>query len=101
MKLRRVLLLLTITAASVFARVEEATPKQEVGLTLGRLFNRSRSNGPTRLELGAGTALQVNYGYRFLERANYAAYGEVHFLANPQRQVTSSNQTLTRDVATI
>jgi len=101
MKLRSVLLLLTMAAASVFAQMDEAASKQEVGLTLGGLFNRSRSNGPTRLELGPGTALQANYGYRFFERANYAVYGEVHVLANPQRQVTSIDQTLTRDVATI
>ena len=51
--------------------------------------------------MGSGTALQANYGYRLVERSNYALYGEVHFLANLQRKVSSQDQTLTRDVATI
>jgi len=83
------------------AQDTEAAPKQEVGLTLGALLERNRSNGPEQLSLGAGTALQVNYGYKFFERPNVALYGEVHFLANPQRRVSSADQTLTRDVATI
>ena len=36
-----------------------------------------------------------------VERSNYALYGEVHFLTNPQRKVSSRYQTLTRDVATV
>ena len=79
----------------------ESAPKHEVGLTLGRLLAVSRSGSSTKLELGSATALQANYGYRLVERSNYALYGEVHFLANPQRKVNSPDQTLTRDVATI
>ncbi len=97
----KIALVLALSIATAFAQDRETLPKHEVGLTLGGLLSKARESGPARLELGSGVALQANYGYRFFERPNYALYGEVHFLANPQRQVTSADQTLTRDVATI
>ena len=45
--------------------------------------------------------MQANYGYRLLGGETAALYGEVHFLANPLREVSSSDRTLTRDAATI
>jgi opacity protein-like surface antigen len=93
--------LLSLAAGAAFAQEDERPPRQEVGLTLGSLLSRERTAGPTRLELGPGTALQANYGYRLFDRGKIALYGEVHFLANPQRKVDSPDQTLTRDVATI
>ncbi|MEO8132282.1 MAG: outer membrane beta-barrel protein, partial [Bryobacteraceae bacterium] len=101
MKIRNIAVLLAVSGALVYGQDPEGAAKHEVGLTLGGLWNAQRSGPPTKLELGSGTALQANYGYRLLERAQYAVYGEVHFLANPQRQVSSQDGTLTRDVATI
>jgi hypothetical protein len=83
------------------ASAQDVAPKHEVGLTLGRLASTSRSSASTQLDLGSGTALQANYGYRFFGGRTVALYGEVHFLANPLREVRSQNQALTRDVATI
>ena len=57
--------------------------------------------GRPRLDLGPGVALQANYGYRLFAGSKAAVYGEVHFLANSLREVRSTNQTLTRDVATL
>lgn len=71
-------------------------------MLLGALFGGSRTGVPTKLDLSAGTAFQANYGYRFGRSENkVAVFGEVHFLANPQRTVGSADQTVTRDVATI
>lgn len=53
------------------------------------------------MELGRGTALEFDYGQRFHKGKNLAWLGNVHFLANPQRVVSSSNRTLTRDIATL
>ena len=83
------------------AFAEEAPPRNEVGLTLGGLFSDERNGGATRLDLGSGVAFQANYGYRIFGNDNAALYGEVHLLANPLRDVSSSTQTLTRDVATL
>ena len=80
---------------------EEIAPRHEVGLTLGGFFTTDRHVRQTRVELGSGLALQANYGYKFLEGTTAALYGEVHFLASPQRLVSSSDLTLTRDVATL
>ena len=83
------------------ASAEEAPPRNEVGLTLGGLFSNEKNGGATRLVLGSGVAFQANYGYRIFGNDKAALYGEVHLLANPLRDVGSSTQTLTRDVATL
>lgn len=83
------------------ASAQDVAPTHEVGLTLGRLFNTGRSGASTRLDLGPGTALQANYGYRLFAGQIAALYGEVHFLANPLREVRSEDKSATRDVATI
>lgn len=73
---------------------------QELGLTLGRIVDLSRSAPSGSIDLSGGVALQANYGYRFL-RTKHAAYSaEIHFLANGQRTIASSNPAATRDVAT-
>jgi hypothetical protein len=80
---------------------QELPARQEVGLTLGGLFSTERTGGATRLDLGSGIALQANYGYRLLGNRTIALFGEVHLLANPLRNVSSTDSTLTRDVASL
>jgi opacity protein-like surface antigen len=80
---------------------QETAPRHELGLTLGSIRGASRGEGASSLELGSGMALQANYGLRLFGGDNVAVYGEVHFLANPLREVTSANGSLTRDAATI
>jgi hypothetical protein len=74
--------------------------QNEIGLTLGGLFPQDRGTIPNTIHLGGGTALQANYGHRLMS-GRVALYGEVHFLANPQRLVGSGNPLSTRDIATI
>ena len=70
---------------------------QELGLTLGNVLGNTRG----AVKLSAGQAFQANYGYRLAKLGSAAALlGEVHFLANPQRTVTSL-PTATRDVASL
>jgi len=88
-------------ATGCVAAAQEVSPRHEVGLTLGGLLSTQRSGGSTSLDLGSGTALQANYGYRLLGNSTAALYGEVHFLANSLRDVGSTDQTLTSNVATI
>lgn len=71
--------------------------RQELGLTLGRLAGADRN----AISLGSGTALQANYGYGLWRNDKAALFGEVHFLANPQRVVTSTAARATRDVASL
>ena len=75
--------------------------KHELGLTLGGLLSQNRGAAPNNLTLSGGTALQANYGYRFWSGNHASLLGEVHFLANAQRTVASSNRAATRDEASI
>jgi hypothetical protein len=98
----KVTLMLVIGLSNLGVAVARETgARHEVGLTLGGLFGAERSGGATRLDLGSGVALQANYGYRIAGGETAALYGEVHFLANPLREVGSTDRTLTRDAATI
>jgi hypothetical protein len=92
---------LVIALSFEVATAQEFTPRHEIGLTLGGLLGSQRGGGVTRLDLGPGVALQANYGYRLLGNETAALYGEVHFLANPLRQINSTDQTLTRDASAI
>jgi hypothetical protein len=73
----------------------------ELGLTLGHLVGTDRGVRGESLDLGGGTALQANYGYRLFLTRHFSYTGEVHFLANGQRPVESTNPAATRDLATI
>ena len=90
-----------VGAASALAQENESVARHEIGLTLGGILSQERGGDAARLELGSGIALQANYGYRLAGGRRAALFGEVHFLANPLRDVTAENKTLTRDVATI
>ncbi len=89
-----VLFLVLCGSQTVFAE------KNELGLTLGGLFPQDRGTAPNMVRLNSGTSLQANYGRR-LVKGWPALYGEIHFLANSQRTITSNNPASSRDVATI
>jgi opacity protein-like surface antigen len=97
----RCVVLTFAAATAAFAQEANSVPRHEIGLTLGGLLSQTRENAGARLDLGSGIALQANYGYRFLGGRRAALFGEVHFLANPLRDVSSQNGSFTRDVATI
>ncbi|SRR6266566_134635 len=89
---RKLLLILFFVSQTVLAE------NHEIGLTLGGLLSQDRGSIPNALHLGAGTALQANYGRRLSGAHAVALYGEVHFLANPLRTVTSANTASIRDM---
>ena len=76
--------------------------KQEIGLTLGGFTSVDRiSTTATQFNVGSGLTLQAGYEYRILKPGPIAFYVGLHLLASPQRQVTSSNRILTRDIASL
>lgn len=79
----------------------EGAHKNELAFGLGGLPSISRGNTPDRLDLGPSVGLQVNYGRRLVNGREAALYGEVHFLASPLREVSSSLGSATRDVASL
>ncbi|MEO5922536.1 MAG: outer membrane beta-barrel protein [Bryobacteraceae bacterium] len=72
--------------------------KHELAFTLGSTANDLKT--ALNVRTTSGRALQVNYGYRFWGNDAVAVSGELHFLANPQRQV-SGPSFLTRDFASL
>jgi opacity protein-like surface antigen len=72
--------------------------KHELAFTLGSTANDLKTSLAARTT--SGKALQINYGYRFWGNDAVAVYGEFHFLANPQRQVSGASF-LTRDFASL
>lgn len=75
--------------------------RQEVGLTMGTLLSQSRDLSGGRVESGRGMALQANYGFRLIGGDRVALYAETHFLASPQRNVTSGVGTASTDYASL
>jgi hypothetical protein len=84
-------LALAVLALPAFAQ------NHELGLTLGRLLGRDRGS----LEVGGGNAWQANYARRLVSSDGAALYVGVHLLANPLRQVDSTDPRSTTDVATL
>jgi opacity protein-like surface antigen len=72
--------------------------KHELAFTLGSTANDLKTAANIRTT--SGKALQVNYGYRFWGNGTVAISGEIHMLANPQRQVSGASF-LTRDFASL
>src|SRR5260370_12758478 len=93
-------LLLLPAIAALCSGQEQGAPKNELAFGLGGLPSLSRSDAPS-LNAGPGVGLQVNYGRRFLDGNKLALYGEINFLANPLREVSSSLTSATQNFASL
>jgi hypothetical protein len=96
MPFSRIVLLATLTLA-----VPALAQRHELGLTLGRFAGGERSAPGGNLDIGSGTALQADYGYRLVQTPVASLLFCVHLLAGPQRNVESVSQTATRDIASL
>lgn len=81
--------------------LEAPAQQHEVGLMLGRASAQSKGAPAGTLDIGGGTALQANYGYRFVRMSKAEVWGEAHFLSTPLQQIDSINRTTTRDYASL
>ena len=89
----------TLIAMGLIALTAPAwAQKHELGFTLGSTANDLKT--AINVRTTSGRALQANYGYRFAGNDAVAVYGEIHLLANPQRQVSGASF-LTRDFASL
>lgn len=87
-----------IILVGLFCLAPLAAQKHEFGFLLGGLLNNSRDS----VRLSGDKAFQFNYAYRLANLGRLASVSaEAHFLADPQRTVTSPILTATRDVATL
>ena len=93
-------LLAGLTALSLgIAGAQETAAKHEIALTIGGLKEERR--GPAPLELRGGIALQASYGYRLWAGNKAVLYGEAELSASPLREISASDPSVTRDVATL
>ena len=93
--------ILLLSIAVVLCNGQELAPKNELGFTLGGIPSLSRSTPQARLEAGAGTAFGVNYGRRLVSAKKIALYGELNFLASPLRNVSSNDDSATKNFASL
>ena len=76
--------------------------KQEVTLSLGGIFSQSRSFYPAgATQISGDYDLEANYGYRFLHANIAALYGEIEFVALPNRRVTTATAIVPKNYASL
>jgi len=90
-----------LIAFSIIFHLPALAQKHELAFTVGRVLSSERNSQQGALDLGTGTAVQVNYAYRLIDGGAAALYGEVHFLASPLRDISAGIPTATRDFATL
>jgi opacity protein-like surface antigen len=89
----------TLIALGLFALAAPAwAQKHELAFTLGSTANDLKT--ALNVRTTSGRALQMNYGYRLAGNDAVALSLELHFLANPQRQVSGASF-LTKDFASL
>lgn len=86
--------------AAVACAGQDAAPLNELAFGLGGIPSITRGGSPT-LQLGAGPALEVNYGRRLFSLPAVAIYGEINFVANPLRDISTSISSATKNVASL
>ena len=76
---------------------------QDLTFSLGGIPGQTRNfqGSAGTAQISADRSLGVNYGHRFLEAKNAALFGEVEFVALPNRPVTSTTATVPRSYASL
>ncbi|MBI4903417.1 MAG: aquaporin [Acidobacteria bacterium] len=86
----------------MMASTGRAQSRHELGLMLGSALPASRTlTASGQVDFASGMTLLANYGVRLTGGKAAAIYFEVPFLATPQHSLTSSQRTITRDIATL
>lgn len=100
----RLLFLATATIrVPAAAQSQERAPNQDLTFSLGGIAGQTRSfQGSTdRAQISADRSLGINYGHSFLEAKVAALYGEIEFVALPNRSLTASSATVPQNYASL
>ena len=97
----RMLGLLFLATFMITARAE--AQNQDLTFSLGGIPGQSRSFQGTAgtAQISADRSLGVNYGHRLLGTKKAALFGEIEFVALPNRPVTSTTATVPRSYASL
>jgi len=102
--MKSTLRLASLILLAALGHAEENEPaKHELGLLLGAISSpqRTLSNPAGTLATSPDLALEANYGYRLTNGKRVALYGEVHFLADALRDVSSNIARVSHDYASL
>lgn len=88
--------------SALFLNVFPLFAQQDLALTIGALSGPNRvATSRQTLNFSSGVAFQGNYS-RYIRSYKHAdLYGEIHVLASPQQQVTSTLTSATRDFSAL
>jgi hypothetical protein len=87
------LLLAAIAAGPAHAQNQEQAQNQELTFSLGGIPGQARTfqGSAGGAQISADRSSGINYGHRFLGGKIAALYGEIEFVAVPNRAVTAAN----------
>src|SRR5690348_10570252 len=83
------------------ARSQEPGRNQELTLSLGGIPGQTRSfqGSAGAAQISADRSFGINYGHRFLDAKIAALYGELEFVAIPNRALTAASATVPQNYA--
>lgn len=97
------LFLAAIIYAPTAAQSQEQAPNQELTFSLGGIPGQTRTfQGSTgSAQISADRSFGIDYGHRFLGARIAALYGEIEFVAIPNRAVTAASATVSQNYASL
>src|ERR1700758_620851 len=98
-------LFLAVAAVTVPARAQSQEPgqNQELTFSLGGIPGQTRSfqGSAGATQISADRSFGINYGHRFLDAKIAALYGELEFVAIPNRALTAASATVPQNYASL
>ena len=98
-------LFLVVAAVTVPARAQSQEPgqNQELTFSLGGIPGQTRSfqGSAGAAQISADRSFGINYGHRFLDGKIAALYGELEFVAIPNRALTAASATVPQNYASL
>src|SRR5260370_34730883 len=85
------------------AQSQERGANQELTFSLGGIPGQTRSfqGSAGTAQVSADRSFGINYGHRFLEAKIAALYGEIEFVAIPNRALTAASATVPQNYASL
>ena len=92
----------TITVPTT-AQSQERAPNQDLTFSLGGIAGQTRSfqGSAGNAQISADRTFGVNYGHRLLGTGIVALYGEIEFVAIPNRPLTAATATVPQNYASL
>jgi len=98
-------LVLVVAAVTVPARAQsqDSGQNQELTFSLGGIPGQTRSfqGSAGAAQISADRSFGINYGHRFLDAKIAALYGELEFVAIPNRALTAASATVPQNYASL